>query len=59
MYIQQTAVEFFCGLCHLEIRFFQFMKNIYLRLILDRSLMLACSNSVNLKSDLGEGVICA
>ena len=47
------------GLCYLEISFFYFTLNIYLRLILDRSLMLAFSNSVNLKSDFGEGVICA
>ena len=45
--------------CHLEILFFYFIINIYLRLILDRSLMLAFSNSVNLKSDFGEGVTCA
>lgn len=35
------------------------MHNTYLRLVLDLSLMLAFSNSDNLKSDFGEGVICA
>lgn len=49
----------FYGLCHLEILFYKFLLNIYLILILDRSLTLAFSKSLNLKSDFGEGVICA